>query len=519
MTKKLASLAGAVLLLAGGALAARAQDSKAAGGADAKKAEKEAPKAEQSVTQHSVVIGGRTINYNATAGTLILRNAKDEPTASIGYVAYTLRGAEAADPGRRPLTFAYNGGPGSSSIWLHMGALGPRRVVTADAGPTPPPPYRLVDNPYSVIDKTDLVMIDPVGTGFSRAVGDSKDKDFWGTDADIESIGRFIKQYVTDNNRWNSPKYLLGESYGTTRSAGVVDWLQNNENMNFNGVILVSVAMDLEAIFDYPGNDRTFPNYLPTFAAVAFYHHTLPHPPERLEPFLDEVRRYAAGDYATALLKGDALSDAERDAVAARLHEYTGLPVEYIKKANLRVREAQFTQELLRDHHETVGRLDARFLGVAFDPLAEESGYDPQAAAISAAFTATFMEYLHGELKFGQGKTYNVEADGIGGQWDFKHKPAGFPFPLPIANTTIDLAHAMGYNPNLRVLALNGYFDLATPFLGTEMMFNHLLLEPGLRSHIQMKYYQAGHMMYLHDPSLKALKSDVAAFYDATTHP
>jgi carboxypeptidase C (cathepsin A) len=448
-----------------------------------------------------------------------VRNAKDEPEASIGYVAYTLRGGEAGDAGRRPITFAYNGGPGSSSIWLHMGALGPRRVITVDAGPTPPAPYRLVDNAYSVIDKTDLVMIDPVGTGLSHAVGEAKDKDFWGTDPDIESVSRFIAQYISDNNRWNSPKYLLGESYGTTRSAGVVDWLQNNANMNFNGVILVSVAMDLEAIFDYPGNERTFPMFLPTLAAVAFYHHVLPHQPARLEPFLDEVRKYALGDYAAALLKGDALSDAERDAVAARLHEVTGLSVDYVKKANLRVREAQFAQELLRDRHQTVGRLDARFLGVAFDPLAEDSGYDPQSAAISAAFTATFMEYLHGDLKFGQGKTYYVENDTLGPLWDFKHKPANFFFPLPIANTGLDLAHALGYNPNLRVLVLNGYYDLATPFLGTETMINHLLLEPSLRSHIQMKYYQAGHMMYLYEQSLRELKSDVAAFIDATTHP
>jgi carboxypeptidase C (cathepsin A) len=515
--KMLLCLMTAAALLGGAA--AHAADEPA--GDDAKKPAPEPPKPEQSATQHSVAIGGKTIDYTATAGTLIVRNEKDEPAAAIGYVAYTLR--PGGDPARRPITFAYNGGPGSSAVWLHIGALGPRRIVTTDAGPTPPAPYRVVDNAYSILDKSDLVMIDPVGTGVSRAVGKAKDKDFWGVDQDIDSISRFIEQYVSDNNRWNSPKYLLGESYGTTRSAGVVDHLQTNENMAFNGVILVSVALDLEAIFNFPGNERPFALYLPTYAAIAAYHHALPHPPAQLAPFLDEVRKYALGEYSAALLQGDALADRERDAVAAKLHEYTGLSVDYLKAANLRVRESQFTQELLREHHEAVGRLDARFLGVSFDPLAEDTPYDPQSAAISSAFTAAFLDYYHRELKFGQGKTYNIENDAIGAAWDFKHRPpaggALFPFPLPIANTGLDLAHALGYNPDLRVLVLNGYYDLATPFLATESMIDHLGLSKEQRAHIQLKYYDAGHMMYIHEPALKLFKSDVAAFYDATTHP
>jgi carboxypeptidase C (cathepsin A) len=509
--RTLVLFAGALAL---GATMAAAQD-KPAAGADAK-TKAEAPKPEQSATQHSIVIGGKTVNYTATAGTLILRNDKDEPTAAVGYVAYTLRGD--ADASRRPITFAYNGGPGSSSIWLHMGALGPRRIVTSDAEATPPPPYRTVDNVYSVIDKTDLVMIDPVGTGLSHAVGDAKDKDFWGVDPDIESISRFIKQYVTDNGRWNSPKYLLGESYGTTRSAGIVDRLQTQENMAFNGVILVSVAMDIESIFDWPGNDRPCVAFLPTFAAVAAYHHALPQQPAQLEPFLVEVRKYALGEYATALAKGAALSESEVDAVAAKLHQYTGLSVDYLKKSRLRVRESQFTQELLREHHVVVGRLDARFLGTSFDLLAEDTDFDPQSAAISSAFTAAFLDYLHRDLKFGDGKTYNIENDAIGGNWDFKHRPAGFPIALPMANTSLDLAHAMGYNPNLRVLVLNGLYDLATPFLGTEETFSHMVMEKAQRSHVEMKYYEAGHMMYVHEPSLKQFKSDIGAFIDST-HP
>jgi carboxypeptidase C (cathepsin A) len=517
-----AMLAGAAVPRAAALPAADDETQPAAAGAGkaageaARKAEAP-PKPEQSVTHRSVEVGGRRIDYTATAGTLILRNDKDEPIAAMGYVAYTQ--AAAGDPARRPVTFAYNGGPGSSAVWLHMGALGPRRIVTTDAGPTPPAPYRVVDNAYSLLDKTDLVLIDPVGTGISRAVGEAKDKDFWGVDPDIDSVSRFIKQYVSDNNRWNSPKYLLGESYGTTRSAGIVDRLQTKENMAFNGVILVSVALDIEALFAWPGNDRPYALILPSFTAVAAYHHALPHPPAKLEPYLDEVRRYALGDYSAALLKGDSLSDQERDAVAEKLHDYTGLSVDFIKKARLRVRESLFTQELLREHRETVGRLDARFRGVTFDPLAEDAEYDPQDAAISSAFTAAFLDYYHGELKFGQGKTYHIVNDAISQAWDWKHRAPGLPFPIPIPDTAIDLAHALGFNPNLRVLVLNGLYDLATPFLASESMIDHLLVEKELRSHIQLKYYEAGHMMYVHEPSLKQMKADLAAFYDSTRRP
>jgi carboxypeptidase C (cathepsin A) len=514
---RLTGLMTAAVLLAA---AAGAQD-KASGAGDGKKPAAEPPKAEQSATQHSIAIGGKTISYTATAGTLLVRNGKDEPTASIGYIAYVQRAAgEPGDAGRRPLTFAYNGGPGSSSVWLHMGALGPRRIVTPDAGPTPPPPYHVVDNAYSILDKTDLVMIDPVGTGLSHAVGEAKDKDFWGVDPDIESISRFITQYVSDNHRWGSPKYLLGESYGSTRSAGIVDYLQTRDHMAFNGVILVSVALDLEAIFPLPGNDKSYPLFLPTFAATAWYHHTLPRQPAALEPFLDEVRKFAMGEYAAALMKGDALSDPEIDAVAEKIHQYTGLSADFVKKAKLRVREGQFTQELMRNNHVTVGRLDSRFTGVSFNLLGEESDYDPQSASIAAPFTAAFLDYLHSELKFGQGKTYNIENDQIGDQWDLKHRAPGLPFPMPIPNTGLDLAHAMGFNPSLQVLMLNGYYDLATPFLATEYMASHLALEKAQRSHIQMKYFEAGHMMYVHEPSLKLFKGAIAAFYDATaSHP
>jgi carboxypeptidase C (cathepsin A) len=513
VNKKLIGLTAAVLLAAAGA---GAQD-RPPGAGDGRKPAGEPPRAEQSVTQHSISIGGRSIRYDATAGTLLVRNERDEPTASIGYVAYVQRGAgDGGDAGRRPITFAYNGGPGSSSVWLHMGALGPRRIVTADAGPTLPPPYHVVDNAYSILDKTDLVMIDPVGTGLSHAVGEAKDKDFWGVDPDIESISRFITQYVSDNHRWSSPKYLLGESYGTTRAAGVVDYLQTRGNMAFNGVILLSVGIDFEAIFPLPGNDKSYPLVLPSFAATAWYHHALPRRPARLEPFLDEVRGFATGEYASALMKGNALSDPEREAVAEKIHQYTGLSADFAKKANLRIRASQFTQELLRDKHVTLGRLDSRFAGTSFDLLGEDSDYDPLTAAIGAPFTAAFLDYLHSDLKFGQGRTYDILNEQVSTLWDFKHRVPGLPFPLPLPDTGYDLGHAMGYNPNLRVLALNGYYDLATPFLATEYMMSHLPIEKAQQSRIQMKYFEAGHMMYLHEPSLKQLKEAVAAFYDAT---
>jgi len=472
------------------------------------------PKAEQSVTQHKIVIGGAPVNYTATAGTLIVRDAKEKPCASMGYFAYTKN--DVADPSRRPITFAYNGGPGSSSIWLHMGALGPKRVVTVDAAATPPPPYRIVDNEASILDKTDLVMIDPVGTGYSKAVGEAKDKDFFSVDADIESISRFIKQYITDNGRWNSPKYLLGESYGTTRSAGVVDYLQVNEAMAFNGVIMVSMATDCDLSSDnIPGNQRPLPLNLPTYTAVAWYHKILPDRPAELSPLLDEVRAFAIGEYSQALMQGSNLPDGERHAVLAKLHRYTGLSTDYLDKSDLHVNTLQFCKELLRERRETVGWLDARFLGVAFDPFGKYAEYDPQDSSTTPAFVAAFFDYLYRDLNFRLGNTYVMWTD-VWKTWDYRHKVAGEEIPQAMVNTGMDLAHAMGFNPDLRVLVLQGVYDLATTFLATEYQVSHLNIRKDLRSHIEIKYYDAGHMMYLHEPSLKKFKADVAAFLDAT---
>jgi len=468
------------------------------------------PKEEKSVTHHSIVIDKKNINYTAIAGTINIKDKNDSVTASINYFAYILD--DVKDPSQRPISFAYNGGPGSSSIWLHMGALGPKVVETTDAGYTPPPPYKTIDNAYSIIDKTDLVLIDPVGTGFSNAVGKKKNEDFWGVDADIQSISQFIKQYVSDNNRWNSPKFLIGESYGTTRSAGIVDYLQRNDNMAFNGVVLISTALDIESIFDLPGNERTFPFFLPTYTAVSWYHHLLPNQPKELQPLLDEARKFALGEYTVALMKGNDLSDSERNIIAEKLHNFTGLSTEYIMKSDLRIEESKYTQELLREHNEVVGRYDARFLGPVFDPLSEKAEYDPQEAAMFSAFTAAFLEYIHQELKFGMGKTYHIFGDISDWKWDHKEPIQGG--QQLVVNTGVDLANAMIYNPNLKVLVLQGYYDLATPFLATEYTISHLKMDKKFQSNISIKYYEAGHMMYLHKPAHEKMKNDMDEFID-----
>jgi carboxypeptidase C (cathepsin A) len=472
------------------------------------------PTAQSSVTQHRLSLGGKAFDYTATAGVLIVRDDDDRPIARIGYIAYTRRDSKGA--ATRPVTFAFNGGPGSSSMWLHMGVLGPKRVLVSDPNPTPPAPFRTADNEFSLLDVSDVVMIDPVGTGVSHAVCDHRDEEFWAVDPDIDSVSRFIAQYVSDNDRWSSPKYLLGESYGTTRAAAITNYLRARRALTFNGLVLVSVATDIEAIFaSLPGNDRPYAMYLPAYAAVAWYHHALPNQPQALEPWLAEARQYAAGPYTAALGKGDALPEEERDGVAQKLHEYTGLPVEYLKEANLRVSENEFAHELLRARRLTIGRLDGRFTGPTSDPLAKETDYDPQASAISAAYVAAFLDYYHGELRFGQGETYRTLNYDIGSKWKWTHHTDQG--DQPMVNSGVDLADALIKDPNLRVLVLNGYYDLATPFSATEYVMMHLGVPRAVAAHVQMRYYEAGHMMYVHPPSLGKVKRDLAAFIDSTT--
>ena len=473
------------------------------------------PKEESSVTDHSIRMGGETIAYKATAGTILLKDEEGKPNASLFYIAYTR--SDAKDLSQRPLAFLYNGGPGSSSVWIHMGAFGPRRVDTANAAPTPPPPYRVVDNADSLIQTADLVFIDPVGTGFSKAVGKAKNKDFWGIDQDVKSLAQFINAYVSRNNRWNSPKFLIGESYGTFRNAALVNYLQSHDGMDFNGVVMISTVLDLGTISFNPGDDLPYILYLPSYAATAYYHKVLKDPPADLNAFLTDARRYAATAYADALMKGGSLSAAEKSDVAKEVARFTGLGEDYIEKADLRVNLAQFMAELQRSRGLVTGRLDARFSGPSFDPLAEYGQYDPQETAVSGAFTAAFNTYVREELKFGKDQTYEILSEQAARAWDWKHE-GGRSFGFPGSpNVEDDLTEALISNAHLQVQVENGLYDLATPFFGTEHTVRHLRLPENLQSHIHLEYYDAGHMMYLREQDLAKLKGNVASFIQSNS--
>jgi len=474
----------------------------------------EQPKEESSTTDHTILLGGQTIPYKATASTTLLKNDEGEPTALIFSIAYVR--SDVKDPSQRPIAFLYNGGPGSSSIWLHMGAFGPRRVVTSNAEPTPPAPYTTVDNAECLLDKADLVFIDPVGTGFSRAVGKSKDKDFWGVDPDIKSLSQFINIYVNRNNRWNSPKFLIGESYGTFRSAGIANYIQSSDSMNLNGIVLLSSVLDLGTLEFSVGQDMPYVYYLPSYAATAWFHSTLKDRPADLPAFLDEARKYAANDYAAALMKGTALSDAEKSDVAKKLSYFTGLSEDYLLKANLRVTLGQFRAELLRSKGLDAGRLDARFSAPMYDLLSEDAGADPLEIAIDAPFVGAFNQYLRETLKFNPDRPYVAESDAAGDNWDWKHNVRPGEFPVA-PSTEVDLIRAMLGNPFLSVQVENGYFDLATPFFATEYTMDHLLLPAKVEDRIHLEYYTAGHMMYLHDADRAKLKSNIASFIDSAS--
>ncbi len=482
---------------------------------DAKPAEK-APlpsKEEWSVTEHTIKIGTQVIPYKASAGTTLLTNEAGEPTGLLYSVAYTR--SDVKDPSTRPVAFLYNGGPGSASLWLHMGAFGPRRVATINGEFTPPAPYKLVDNTESLLDKTDLVFIDAMGTGYSRGAGKGVEKDFFGVDEDGEAFAQFIVTYLSRNDRWNSPKFLIGESYGTFRSAVVGNLLQRKYNVHLNGIDLISSVLDLSTITFGDGDDRVFQYYLPSYAAVAWYFKALNNRPAALEPFLDEARKYATTDYAAALMKGAALSDAEKAAVAKRLSAFTGLSEEYLTRANLRVNLGQFNAELLRSRGLTTGRIDARFAGHTFNMLTENAEDDPEGPAVGGAFTALLNMYNHDELKFGKDRQYYVTRYGRGWNWTRKgREQGGFP---SAPNVQRDLAEAMVTNPRLLVQVENGYYDMATPFFPTEFTFSHLGIPAQLQSHISLKYYDAGHMMYLRDADRVKLHDNIAAFIDRAT--
>jgi carboxypeptidase C (cathepsin A) len=498
-----------LLLTSGPVLTAQEQtpDSKAAAAAAPKEA-----KEEWSVTDHTIKIGAQTIPYQAKAGTTLLTNDAGEPTGLLYSVAYTR--SDVKDPSTRPVAFLYNGGPGSATMWLHMGAFGPRRVSTVNGEFTPPAPYKLVDNTESLLDKTDLVFIDAMGTGYSRAAGKAKEKDFYGVDEDAAAFAQFIVTYISRNDRWNSPKFLIGESYGTFRSAAVGNLLQQKYSVHLNGIDLISSVLDLATITFGSGDDRCFVYYLPSYAAVAWYHKVIKDRPADLPAFIEQARQYAQGEYATALFKGASLSAAEKAAVAKKLAAFTGLSEDYLLKANLRVNLGQFNAELMRSRGLTAGRIDARFAGYTYDLLTETAETDPEGPAVGGAFTALINMYNHDELKFGKDKAYHNTNGGFA-LWNWKH---GSVDDFPSApNTQDDLAQAMVTNPRLLVEVENGYYDMATPFFETEFTMQHLGLPADLQKHITLKYYTAGHMMYLQDEDRVALHNNIAAFIDRAT--
>ena len=462
-----------------------------------------------SVTKHDWTAGGRTVHYTATAGNLLIKDAQDKANGSIFYVAYTEDGVDAKN---RPVTFLYNGGPGSASIWLHMGSLGPVRVITQSPDATGPAPFEWIQNPQSLIDKSDLVFIDAPLCGFSRAVGKGTAKDFAGTDQDIQAFEKFIVRYVTLYQRWNSPKFLFGESYGTTRSAGLVAALQN-DGVQFNGVTLLSSILNYNR--RAPGLDDEAIGYLPSYAAIA-YHYKKVKTNLSMAEWVQEARVFARGPYTEALQQGDKLPPAEFDAIAEKVAAITGLSVEYVKESKLQISATRFRKELLRSDARILGRYDARFEGWDPDSAGEYPGYDPSDTGISGVYVGAFHDYIQKELKYMSQEPYYLQGPGLNQNWDFKHKPAGGfgrGGEQAAPDTAVDLSDAIRKNPKLRVFSANGYFDLATPFFSTEYDLSHMDLPPNLVGNVEFGYYPAGHMVYLNVEALKELKADMVKFY------
>ena len=476
--------------------------------AEKPKEEKKPPEDKTVLTKHSVRIGGQEVKYTATAGTIVMKLEDGTPKASVFFVAYTKD--DVSDASKRPITFAFNGGPGAGSLWLHVGALGPRRVEMGDAGNLLPPPYKFVDNEASILDVTDLVFIDPVTTGYSRPVPGEADKQFHGVQEDVQSVGDFIRLWTTRNRRWSSPKFLAGESYGTTRAAGLSGYLQQRYGMYLNGIILISSILNFQtAEFDV-GNDLPYILYLPTYTAIAWYHKKLPGDMQGdLQKAIAESKAFAVGEYTDALMKGDALPQARRVEIAQKLSRLTGLSAEYIDRANLRIEIFRFDKELLKNERRTVGRLDGRFTGIDADAAGEQPDYDPSLAAIVGPYTATLNEYVRGELKFESDLPYEFLTGRVR-PWNYA------PYENRYVNVAETLRRAMTQNQFLRVFVGKGYYDLATPFFAADYTFDHLGLDPTLRSHISGGYYEAGHMMYVHHDSLAKLKQDLAQFIQAS---
>lgn len=465
-----------------------------------------------SVTKHTVRVGGREVAYSATAGTLVLREEADKEGASEGekarasifFVAYTRD--DAGDVGSRPITFSFNGGPGSSSVWLHLGVLGPRRVDVGDAGSVLPPPYRLVDNEFSLLDETDLVFIDPVSTGYSRVVEGEKASEFHGYKRDMESVGDFIRLFVTRHKRWTSPKFVIGESYGTTRAAALAEYLQARHGMYLNGVMLVSSILDFQTARFEPANDLPYVLILPSYTATAWYHRRLePGLQADLRGALREAEAFAAGPYASALLRGASLPPGERAELVRQVARFTGLSVDFVDRCDARVEIFRFCKELLRGGRRTVGRLDSRFTGLDRDAAGERMESDPSLDAITGPYAAAMNHYARAELGFENDLPYEVLTGRVQ-PWSYRE------FENRFVTVSDSLRRAIAVNPALKVLVASGYYDLATPYFATEYTLNHLALDPVLRANLRSHVYEAGHMMYVHRPSLERQREDLVAF-------
>ena len=477
-----------------------------AGGAQAAKPKEEAEKPPV-VTHHEIQIKGRTLKYTATAGLMPISNADGEVEAHMFYIAYTLDDA----PAHRPLVFAFNGGPGSASVWLHLGVIGPRRVRLESNGSMPRPPFELVDNEFTWLDQADLVFIDPVGTGYSRPVKPDLGKKFWSVQGDIESVGEFIRLYLTRNERWNSPLFLAGESYGTTRAAGLSGYLVEH-GIALNGIVLVSTVLNFQTLEFARGNDVPYVLYLPTYTATAWYHKKLPPDLQQqdLAKTLAEVKAWADTEYAAALARGDAMTPDERAAAVDKLSRYTGLSKTYVDEANLRIDEPHFCAELLRDQKLIVGRLDSRFTGINASGVSERTDYDPSEAGIRPPFTSMFNNYVRQELGYKSDVEYYILGGGVHG-WEWLQNQRGYG-GQGYADVGPSLREAFVKNPYMKLFVAMGYFDLATPFHAAEYTFDHLGLSDGLRGNVTSGYYSAGHMVYIDGPSLSKLKADVSSF-------
>lgn len=465
------------------------------------------------VTKHSIAIGGREIKYTVTAGTMVLKEETadrekesegEKPRAQVFFIAYVKDGAR--DKSKRPLTFSFNGGPGSASVWLHLGVLGPRRAALEFDGSAPPPPFKLTDNEYSLLDETDLVFIDPVSTGYSRPVEGQKPVEWHGFKKDIESVGDFIRLYTTRFNRWLSPKFIIGESYGTTRAAGLSEYLYHQHGMALNGVMLISSILDFGTADFTPGNDLPYILFVPGYAATAWYHDAVKGKRQTLQEFTAEAAKFALGEYASALLQGDALPAAERARIVEKLSHYTGISPVFIERSNLRIMDQHYFKELLRERGLTVGRLDSRFTGRDKLGVGEFAEFDPLFPQITGPYTAAFYDYVRNELKFESDLKYVISGWNIVNPWSYAQ------FENQHVSVSESLRKAMTLNPYMKVFVANGYYDLGTPYFATEYTFNHLGLHESLRGNIRMAYYEAGHMMYIHIPSLEALKRDLAEF-------